>query len=310
MTVLVTGGNGYIGRATVYSLYEAGIIPVVVDINSDIDTASVPVFQKIDLSRRSSVDQLALMIEEDSVTDIIHLAGRKSVKESYKRAEFYQRQNLDSFSNVLLAMKMTGVDRLVLASSAAVYGDIKADVMSEFLTGFSDYRISPYGLTKLTCEYMMQDAIDLGWLNAVALRYFNVTGTRLGVTEDTSNDALLPSVNRRLDKNSPPIIYGDGSSMRDYVHVQDVALATISALEKLRSGEAHSTVYNVGTGQGISTLTAVKEIMLYRAADLPIKYRPEREGEAATVVANTLRIRKELSWEPRYRGPSEVFSTV
>ena len=245
---------------------------------------------------------------EHSVDSVIHFAGRKQVAESVDRPAWYYQQNMGSLANVLLAMESMKVSKLVFSSSAAVYGASEgANLREETPTR----PINPYGETKLAGEWLVAGAVAALKLRAASLRYFNVAGAGWPELGDTAALNLVPMVFERLDQGLPPVIFGDdyetadGTCVRDYIHVLDLAEAHRATLDGLLEGEARHATFNVGTGIGSSVQEMVEEILVVSGTDLIPEVRARRAGDPATVVANPSAISKGVGWSARF-GLSEI----
>ena len=259
MTWLLTGGAGYIGSHIACALRATGRDVVVLD---DLSTgyahrlpSAIPLIQTSVLNRKT-VSQALL---DHCITGVIHLAAKKSVSESVAQPDYYHEQNVVGLRRLLDAMHAADVTRLVFSSSAAVYGNATTNVIDETTLTTP---ISPYGATKLTGERLVRWAgLDTGmrWL---ALRYFNVAGAGALHLGDTGIANLIPMAFQALDQGTRPQIFGadyptpDGSCVRDYIHVADVADAHITAAQHLEQHHA-SSVYNIGRGVGVS----LKEVL-------------------------------------------------
>jgi UDP-glucose 4-epimerase len=298
MTWLLTGGAGYIGSHIASALRATGRDIVVLD---DLSTGhphrlppAVPLIQASVLDRETVIQTLL----RHRITGVIHLAGKKSVSESVAHPRYYHNQNVIGLRRILHAMRAADVTRLVFSSSAAVYGNATTDVIDETTPTTP---ISPYGATKLTGEKLVRRAgldTDMGWL---ALRYFNVAGAGAPHLGDTSVANLIPMAFQALDQGRRPQIFGtdyatpDGSCVRDYIHVTDVADAHVTAAQHLEAHHA-SNVYNIGRGVGVS----VKEILHTIRHTTGHSFEPEvvsrRPGDPPSVIARTAAIEAALGW--------------
>lgn len=304
MTVLVTGGAGYIGSHVVRLLERRGIPVLVVD---DLSTgrrerAGAGVFADIDLAQSGADDALTELMRAHSVDAVVHFAAKKQVGESVERPLWYFQQNIGGLANLLSAVERSGVDRFVFSSSAAVYGipDV-AEVREDTWCA----PINPYGQTKLAGEWMVDNATAAYGLKAVKLRYFNVAGAGWPDLADSATMNLIPIVLDRLERGLRPLVFGDdyptpdGTCIRDYIHVRDLAEAHIAALELLTDAEAGSSVFNVGTGTGAS----VREVIDTIAAELGEEIAPEvvdrRAGDPPQLVAEVSKIERDLKWSAR-----------
>lgn len=298
MTVLVTGGAGYIGGHVVRQLRERGQRVVVVDDLSSgkSDRLGDVELVAIDLADSAAPTELARVLKQHQVESVIHLAARKAVGESVEKPAWYYQQNLASLANLLLGMKAADVRRLVFSSTAAVYASSDGPLDEDSKTD----PISPYGETKLAGEWLVRAAARNG-LRAVSLRYFNVAGAGSPVLGDTSVNNLVPMVFAKLDADQPPVIFGDdyatpdGTCVRDYVHILDVADAHLAALDSLGSGTG-ADLYNIGTGTGVSVREMIDTILEVTGSPLKPIVADRRPGDPDMVVAAVDRVADRLGW--------------
>jgi UDP-glucose 4-epimerase len=304
MTVLVTGGAGYIGAHVVRVLRERGDDVVIVD---DLVTGFPernPGVELVEMSlaQSSSVDALASLLSKHEVDAVIHFAARKQVGESVAKPAWYYSENVGGLAHVLLAMERAGVGRMIFSSSAAVYGDARGYVPESA----PKVPTSPYGETKLVGEWLLTAAVAAQGLDAISLRYFNVAGAGWPELGDKMALNLVPMVFERLDANESPLIFGadyqtpDGTCVRDYVHVMDLAEAHAAALDALAT-EAAATVgrhrvFNVGTGQGTSVREMIDVILRVSGAPQAAEVVARRPGDPAMVTAEVTAIADQLGW--------------
>lgn len=301
MTWLLTGGAGYIGSHIVCALRATGRDVVVLD---DLSTGyphrlppAVPLIHASVLDHKAVVQTL----HRHRVTGVIHLAAKKSVSESMAHPRYYYKQNVVGLRRLLDAMRAADVTRLVFSSSAAVYGSAVTDVIDETTPTTP---ISPYGVTKLTGERLVHRAGHDTGLDWFALRYFNVAGAGALHLGDTGVANLIPMAFQALDQGRRPQIFGadystpDGSCVRDYIHVDDVADAHVIAAQHLEQHHA-SRVYNIGRGVGVS----VREVFHMIGRTTGHSFEPEvvsrRPGDPSSVVARTAAIEAALGWTAR-----------
>jgi UDP-glucose 4-epimerase len=305
MTVLVTGGAGYIGSHVVRLLQNRGEQVVVLDDMSEGIRARIgnaPLVQ-LDLASSSAVETLKQVFAEHSVNAVVHLAARKKVGESVERPEWYQEQNVGGMQNLLTAMRETNVSKLVFSSSAATYGMPDVDQVSEDI---ECRPINPYGQTKLDGEHLVQAATRDWGLRQVSLRYFNVAGTGWPELVDTQIANLVPIVFKALKENSSPKVFGsdwptpDGTCVRDYVHVLDLAEAHLAAIDYLDRDARNFDVFNVGTGVGSSVLDVINEVSRVTGTEITPDFEPRRPGDPASLCANVDRIKGELGWKAKH----------
>ena len=301
MSVLVVGGAGYIGAHVVRLLRESGEQVVVIDDLSSSNTERVgdATLVQLDISTDSATDEIARAIREFDVQSVIHFAAKKQVGESVQRPLYYYRQNIGGLVNVLDAMQQTGVKKMIFSSSAAVYGEPEEEIVLE------DSRtapINPYGRTKLIGEWILADCERAWGLQWVALRYFNVAGAGWPDLGDSAIMNLIPMVLDRLANGEAPRVFGtdyptpDGTCIRDYVHVKDLAAAHILAINALSDDMAHH-VFNVGTGSGSSVKEVIDAVGQASGLDATPVIEGRRAGDPPKLIANADRIRETLGFE-------------
>jgi UDP-glucose 4-epimerase len=303
MTWLVTGGAGYIGAHVTRALLEADIDTVVVDDLSSGNLDFIP--PHLAFERGSILDggMLLRVMHEHQVTGVIHVAGFKYAGVSVQRPLHTYEQNVDGTTVLLGAMQEAGVDRIVFSSSAAVYGTPDVDLVTEDTAKAPQ---SPYGESKLIGEWLLRDQAVATGLRHTSLRYFNVVGSGYPEVYDTSPHNLFPLVFDALVAGRTPHINGDdyptpdGTNVRDYVHVSDIALAHVAAAQRLDAGEPLEAAYNLGSGDGLS----VAEIMAAVARVTGIGFTPEiaprRPGDPPRIVASGELAARDLGWRMRH----------
>ncbi len=302
MTWLVTGGAGYIGAHVVRAFVEQGLSPVVIDDLSSGHRAFVP--DDVPFIEGTILDEALLekVITEHGVTGVVHVAGYKYAGVSVQRPLHTYEQNVTATARLLSAMATCNVDAIVFSSSAATYGTPSTEIVTEASPTSPE---SPYGETKLIGEWLLRDqAIAVG-LRHTSLRYFNVVGSATPDLRDTSPHNLFPLVLDALVAGKTPRIYGndyptpDGTCVRDYVHVSDLAVSHVAAAKALAAGQPLQPVYNLGSGSGVS----VAEIMTAMATVTGIDFEPEihdrRPGDPARIVALGELAARDLDWEMR-----------
>ncbi|HWC33680.1 MAG TPA: UDP-glucose 4-epimerase GalE [Mycobacteriales bacterium] len=298
---LVTGGAGYIGAHVVKALRDRGEPVVVID---DLTTGTAERVGDAPLVRGSVLDAelVAATIRDYDVGGIIHIAAKKQVGESVEKPLFYYRENVGGVLTLLEAAVAAGVQSFVFSSSSSTYGMPDVDQVTE---DTPPAPMSPYGETKVIGEWMARSAASGADLRAISLRYFNVAGAASAELRDPCVLNLIPLALRALTSGEAPKIFGDdyptpdGTCIRDYVHVADVADAHVAALDHLNKGGG-SAAYNIGRGEGSS----VREVLAVVADVTGIRTAPEilprRPGDPARIVASTDRIRADLGWTSRY----------
>jgi len=299
--LLVTGGAGYIGSHVVSEALSAGHQVVVVDdLSTGVPNRLDDSIELADLNLASPDAQAKLseLISRTGTEAVIHLAARKQVGESVEKPEEYYRDNIGGLANLLLAMRETKVDAMVFSSSAATYGmpDVDSVRESDALSP-----INPYGQTKLIGEWMIENAKFWG-LRGVSLRYFNVAGTGAAGLSDTAALNLIPIAIGQLRRGETPKVFGDdyptpdGSCIRDYVHVSDLARAHVAALDYLERPSREHAVFNVGTGTGASVFEVLNVLREVSGIDFEPEIAPRRAGDPPKLVANVARIEQALGF--------------
>lgn len=303
MTVLVTGGAGYIGSHIVRAFRLAGLDCVVVDDLSSGHREFVP--DEVEFIDTNILDStlIAKAMVEHEVEAVVHLAGFKYAGVSVQRPLHTYEQNVQGTVSLLQAMHESDVDKIVFSSSAAVYGTPDVDIVTETTATAPE---SPYGESKLVGEWLLRDAARAFPMHHTSLRYFNVVGSAVPDLYDTSPHNLFPLVIEALLEGRTPRINGDdyptpdGTCVRDYVHVADLADAHVVAAQKLLAGDRLEPVYNLGSGDGVS----VREIMTALAEVTGIAFEPEvvdrRPGDPARIVASGELAARDLGWEMRH----------
>ena len=297
---LVTGGAGYIGAHVVRALQRSGREVVVLD---DLSTGIASKLGDTPLVRASVGDREALRaaFRDYKVDGVLHLAAKKAVGESVERPLYYWQENVCNLQVLLEEMTQAGIARFVYSSSAAVYGQPDS---TDFITETTLCQpINPYGATKLAGEWMTTaTAAQYGW-SAMSLRYFNVAGAGEADLADPGVFNLIPLVFRALDNQVPPQVYGDdyptvdGTCVRDYVHVVDLADAHVAACEYVETHPAAgNTVLNIGTGRGSSVLEVLDTVSAATGLDSTGARVERRAGDPAQLVAAVDRAREVLGW--------------
>ncbi|MGO4536372.1 UDP-glucose 4-epimerase GalE [Leifsonia sp. 2MCAF36] len=303
MAWLVTGGAGYIGAHVVRAFREQGIDVVVVDDlssgHAEFVPAGVPFYRGTILDG----DLLSSIFAENPISGVVHVAGFKYAGVSVQRPLHTYEQNVTATAVLLAAMQDAGVDAIVFSSSAAVYGTPDVDIVTESTPKSPE---SPYGESKLIGEWLLRDQGVAAGLRRTSLRYFNVVGSGDVSLRDTSPHNLFPLVFDALAEGRTPRINGtdyptpDGTCVRDYIHVADLAVSHVAAAKRLDAGEPIEAVYNLGSGDGVS----VGEIMSTVAEVTGIAFTPEvgprRAGDPARIVASGELAARDLDWKMRH----------
>ncbi len=303
MTWLVTGGAGYIGAHVVRALTASGMRAVVLDDLSSGHESFLP--DDVPFVRGSILDGALVLetLETHAITGVVHVAGFKYAGVSVSEPLHTYEQNVTGTMRLLAAMESQGVDRIVFSSSAAVYGTPDEELVTEQTSRRPQ---SPYGESKLIGEWLLADQGVARGLRHTSLRYFNVVGSGDPTLYDSSPHNLFPLVFTALLEGRTPRINGDdfptpdGTAVRDYIHVQDLALAHAVAARRLDAGDALEPAYNLGSGTGSS----VGEIMRTVAEVTGIAFEPEvgprRAGDPARIVAAGDLAARDLEWAMRH----------
>jgi UDP-glucose 4-epimerase len=306
MAILVTGGAGYIGSHLAHELADQGAEVVVLD---DFSTGTPAAVQARATVVEGDVGDAALLREiigERGIDAVVHFAGSIVVPESVAEPLKYYRNNTANSRTLIEAAVEGGVEAFVFSSTAAVYGEPEASPVPE------DARLapmSPYGSSKLMTETMLRDAAAAHGLRYAALRYFNVAGAdprqRTGQSTPAATHLIKVAVQAALGLRERLDIFGtdyptpDGTCVRDYIHVTDLARAHVAALDRLGGG-GDSMVLNCGYGRGASVREVVEAVKRVSGADFPVREAPRRPGDPASLVAGVERIRGTLDWRPEY----------
>src|SRR4051812_5987874 len=307
MSWLVTGGAGYIGAHVVAAMREADEDVVVLDDLSSGDQQRVPAGVPLVVGNVLDEARVTAVIRDHDVHGVVHLAAKKSVDESVRRPLHYYRENVEGLRVLLEAVTSAKVGSFVFSSSAAVYGAPDVDTVHEA----TDCRpINPYGTTKLIGEWMLREVAAATGLRYVNLRYFNVAGSATPALTDRGVSNLVPMAFQRLQQGAAPRIFGDdyntpdGTCIRDFIHVADVASAHVAAARALNAQRVEQFTANIGRGQGVSVremIATIRDVTRTSNEDWaePV-VEPRRPGDPARVVASADAIKTALGWQARY----------
>jgi UDP-glucose 4-epimerase len=306
MTVLVTGGAGYIGSHMVLALLDAGEKVVVLDNLSTGFWWAVP--QEVALITGDMGDQALVegAIREHGVKSIVHFAAKIVVPESVADPLGYYLNNTVKTRALIEAAVKGGVENFIFSSTAAVYGETSAEPVTE---EDALNPMSPYGKSKLMSEWMLRDTGAAHGLNFVILRYFNVAGAdpkgRTGQSTKGATHLIKVACEAALGKRDGMSVFGtdyptpDGSCLRDYIQVSDLAAAHLDALNHLRKG-GESGIFNCGYGRGYSVLEVIDVVKKVSGVDFPVRLVDRRPGDPAAIIAQSGKIRKTLGWTPKH----------
>src|ERR1700726_4224422 len=306
MTVLVTGGAGYIGSHMVHALAEAGENVVVIDNLSTGFSQFVPEGVPLFIGDAGDENLVEGVIAQHRVESIIHFAGSVVVPDSMRDPLAYYRNNTMTTRSLMNAAVKGGISRFIFSSTAAVYGNPDQVPVSE---NAPTRPLSPYGSSKLMTEIMLHDVASAHGMTYVVLRYFNVAGAdplaRFGLATVGATHLLKIAVEAATGQRAKIDVFGtdyptpDGSCIRDFIHVSDLALAHRAALSYLRVGGTSATL-NCGYGRGYSVLETIEAVRRVSGRNFAVQTAPRRPGDIMTMVADTSRVRKLLDWTPQY----------
>jgi len=316
--ILVTGGAGYLGSFIVRALLKASFNPIIFDSLENGHRESVPSGVELNVGNlQHDTEILDKIFKKEKPMAVIHFAGFIEAGESVKNPQKYFLNNVISALNLLKTMMENQVFRLVFSSSAAVYGEPKKIPIDEEDPKFPT---NTYGETKLMVEKILQWYSKAYDFNSIALRYFNACGAALdgSIGEDHNPEThLIPlAIQAALGQRKEFTIFGDdyptpdGSCIRDYIHVLDLAQAHVVALESLLAENPGFRAYNVGTGRGYSVMEVVGALKKISKIDFNSPIGPRRQGDPARLVAKADKIKKELVWEPKYSDLETVIQSA
>ena len=303
MAWLVTGGAGYIGAHVVRAFRDEGIEVVVVDDLSSGHAEFVPADVPFYRGTLLDGELLETVFREHTVSGVVHIAGFKYAGVSVQRPLHTYEQNVTATAVLLAAMQEAGVDAIVFSSSAAVYGTPDTDLVTESTPKAPE---SPYGESKLIGEWLLRDQGIAVGLRHTSLRYFNVVGSGSDDLRDTSPHNLFPMVFDALVEGRTPRINGDdyptadGTCVRDYIHVSDLATSHVAAAKRLDAGLAIEPVYNLGSGDGVSVGQIMAAVASVTGKPFTPEVGPRRAGDPARIVASGELAARDLDWRMRH----------
>lgn len=312
--ILVTGGAGYIGSFMVRELRDSGFEPVILDNLSCGHKESVEGFRLEQIDLVTGKEELDRLFAEEKFDGVIHMASFIQMGESFINPAKYYQNNVIGFINLLNSMKNAGVNKIILSSSAGVYGNpVKVPVMEDDPKN----PLNPYGETKYILERMLEDYDAAYGIKFVSIRYFNAAGAALdgSIGEAHPEEShLIPNVIRSVLNGTEFILFGDdydtadGTCVRDYIHVLDLTKAHSKAMQKLLDG-SESNFYNAGIGRGYSNLEVIKEIETVTGTPVKVRIVAKRAGDANALFASNEKIKKDLDWAPQY-GLKEIVESA
>ncbi|MCB1548673.1 MAG: UDP-glucose 4-epimerase GalE [Hyphomicrobiaceae bacterium] len=304
MAILVTGGAGYIGSHVVLELIDAGETVVVLDDLSTGRRSAVPPQARLVVGDIGDAALVASIVRHHGVTAVLHFAGSVIVPESVANPLKYYHNNTGKSRTLVASVVEAGVEAFIFSSTAAVYGMPRHIPVTE---DAALAPISPYGTSKLMTEWMLRDTAAATSLRYVALRYFNVAGAdpkgRSGQSTPEATHLIKVAAETALGKRPSLSVFGtdydtpDGTCIRDYIHVTDLARAHLAALDHLRRG-GRSEIFNCGYGRGFSVLEVIGAVRRCSGREFEVRHTSRRAGDPAALVANSDRLRRQLGWQP------------
>jgi UDP-glucose-4-epimerase GalE len=313
--ILVTGGAGYIGSHTLRALRDRGYEPICFDNLSTgfREFAGDFPFVQADLADRSGIDRI---FSSNTIEAVLHFASHALVEESYRDPLKYYRDNILNCLNLLEAMVRHRARHFVFSSSCATYGIPPRVPITE---GMPLNPVNPYGATKMMIERILADFGRAYGIGFIALRYFNAAGASadgtIGEWHDPETHLIPRLLNVALGAGGAAEVYGndyptpDGTCVRDYVHVLDLAAAHVSSLERLFAGHP-SDIYNLGTGEGYSVLEVIREVMRTTGREFEVIFKARRPGDPPALVADPRRATADLDWSAGHSSLSEIVETA
>lgn len=312
MKLLVTGGAGYIGsHVTRLAQHTGHEVEVIDDLSTGLPMRVSAVLHQLQLATDAGLADLLRIFGEGNFDAVVHLAARKQVGESVSEPETYFKDNIAGLANLLTAMRASKTRKLIFSSSAATYGMPDVDKVSEQT---ECKPINPYGQTKLIGEWLVRNAQTWG-LEGVNLRYFNVAGSGYADLADKAALNLIPIAIGQVLRNEAPVVFGDdyptsdGSCVRDYVHVSDLARAHLAAIDYLAKPDRSFDTFNVGTGTGASVFEVLAELKVASGIDFEFERHGRRAGDPPRLVADVSRIQSELSFDCEF-GLREIVDSA
>ena len=311
--ILVTGGAGYIGSHVVRQLGERGENVIVLD-NLSTGRKEAVLYGTLVVGDTGDRELVLRLLREHNIKSILHFAANTVVPESVEKPLQYYRNNTVNVLNLLECCQAAGVEHFIFSSTAAVYGTPDTLMVTEESPTRPE---SPYGLSKLMSEWLLRDYAATGAIRHVTLRYFNVAGAdpeaRIGQATPNATHLIKVAVEALCGKRASVSVFGtdyptpDGTGVRDYIHVEDLAAAHLSALDYLRNN-GKSVTLNCGYGHGYSVLDVLKTAEKVAGKPLDIRYAPRRAGDLAAIAADSSKLRQLLNWQPRFDDLETIVS--
>ena len=313
--VLVTGGAGYIGSHTCKALSHAGYTPIVYDSLLRGNKWAVK-WGPLEVGDLLDDERLCDVLRQYQPIGVIHFAAFAYVGESVHNPLMYYGNNVGGTMSLLRAMEAENVNRLVFSSTCAIYGTSEINPIHEELP---QNPINPYGQSKLVVEKILEDCTRNSSLSAVALRYFNAAGAdhegEIGEAHDPETHLIPLALGAARGSSSPLIVFGkdhptpDGTCIRDYIHVADLADAHVRALDHT-SGDIGFSAFNLGTGTGVSIMELIHAVHEVTGCDVPYSFGPRRAGDPPVLVADSSLAREVLGWGARHSDLRNILQTA
>ena len=315
MKLLVTGGAGYVGSHTVHALLAQGHDVVILD---NLSTGHKWALQDCELIAIDLRDQSNLVrkLKGRGFEGVLHFAAKTRVSESRKQPAMYYQNTVGGTTNLIRAMQAADIQRLVFSSTAAIFGNPVSGLVDEM---HPKSPINVYGQTKLVVENMLQAVTQSADFSATCLRYFNAAGANddanLGEKHEPETHLIPNALKAAAGASTPLTVFGDdystrdGTCIRDYIHVKDLASAHLAALDKMMCSGVFET-YNLGNGDGFSVREVISACESATGAKIPITVGPRREGDPATLVASSAKARRDLNWHPNHSGLTEIIESA
>ncbi|MCI5150007.1 MAG: UDP-glucose 4-epimerase GalE [Candidatus Electrothrix sp. MAN1_4] len=320
-TILVTGGAGYIGSHTCKALAQAGYTPVTYD-NLTYGHKEAVKWGPLEVGDIANRDQLDEVIAKYQPSEVMHFAAFAYVGESVENPGKYYRNNVAGTLTLLEAMRYHGINKLIFSSTCATYGEPQQVPIPE---DHPQLPINPYGMSKLMVEQMLKDFGTAHGLQSIALRYFNAAGADPDgeIGEDhTPETHLIPLVlDAAMGRRSNITVFGDdydtpdGTCVRDYIHVTDLAQAHVLALQKLEdlpstNRQTPASAFNLGNGRGFSVKEVIDVAEKVTWKTIPVKIGAQRPGDPPSLVGDATRVRQEMNWQPQYHDLEAIVETA
>ena len=311
MKLLVTGGAGYVGSHSVRALLDEGHDVVVLD---NLSTGHKWALQDCELISVDLRDETNLLrsIKNRGFDGVLHFAAKSLVGESKNQPAPYYQNNVGGTTNLVRAMQAADIQRLVFSSTAAIFGNPVSDLIDE---NHPKTPINVYGQTKLVVEHLLQAVAESSDFSATCLRYFNAAGANnaanLGEWHEPETHLIPNALRAAAGTGNALTLFGDdypttdGTCVRDYIHVDDLASAHVAAIEKMSAG-GNFSAYNLGNGNGYSVKEVIAACEKAVGAEIPFTIGPRREGDPATLVASAQKARDELEWNPQFGAIDEI----